>query len=83
MVCGRALEDDVISTSGVCVCCAAEHWKMTWLVDFEGYTLAKAPPIKVSLQTLHIMQVRARAAARPRRTPQPPAAPTSARQGEA
>ncbi len=35
----------------------AADGKMTWLIDFVGYTRANSPPIKVSLQVLHILQV--------------------------
>lgn len=35
---------------------AAPDGKMAWLVDFVGYTRANSPPIKVSLQTMHILQ---------------------------
>ncbi|KAK9818152.1 hypothetical protein WJX72_007873 [[Myrmecia] bisecta] len=30
--------------------------KMTWLIDFEGYTMATAPPLKVAMQTVSILQ---------------------------
>ncbi|KAK9805178.1 hypothetical protein WJX72_003803 [[Myrmecia] bisecta] len=30
--------------------------KLTWLVDFEGSTRANSPPMKVALQTIHLMQ---------------------------
>lgn len=30
---------------------------MTWLIDFVGYNSKNSPPIKVSLQVLHILQV--------------------------
>lgn len=30
--------------------------KMTWLIDYAGYTRKASPPLKVSLATLHILQ---------------------------
>lgn len=36
---------------------------MTWLIDFVGYNSKNSPPIKVSLQVLHILQVRGEGAA--------------------
>ncbi|PRW60765.1 random slug 5-like [Chlorella sorokiniana] len=34
----------------------AADGKMTWLIDFVGYNSKNSPPIKVSLQVLHILQ---------------------------
>lgn len=39
----------------------ADEWgtgdgKMAWLVDFVGYTRKNAPPIRVALHTLHVLQ---------------------------
>mmetsp|Transcript_13238 Transcript_13238/g.41861 ORF Transcript_13238/g.41861 Transcript_13238/m.41861 type:complete len:282 (+) Transcript_13238:193-1038(+) len=30
--------------------------KMTWVIDFKGYTMSKAPPMKTSIETLNILQ---------------------------
>jgi hypothetical protein len=30
--------------------------KMTWLIDFEGYSLRNAPAVRTSLGVLHILQ---------------------------
>mmetsp|Transcript_33152 Transcript_33152/g.98674 ORF Transcript_33152/g.98674 Transcript_33152/m.98674 type:complete len:293 (-) Transcript_33152:239-1117(-) len=30
--------------------------KMTWLLDFEGYSLSNAPPLKVSMYCNHVLQ---------------------------
>ena len=32
--------------------------KMTWLIDFEGYSLRNAPAVRVSMGVLNILQVR-------------------------
>lgn len=29
---------------------------MTWLLDLEGYSRKNSPPIRMALQTLHILQ---------------------------
>lgn len=34
----------------------AADGKMAWLVDFVGYSRKNSPPIRVALQTLHILQ---------------------------
>lgn len=34
----------------------AGNEKMTWLIDFEGYSMKNAPSPKVGIQTLHILQ---------------------------
>jgi hypothetical protein len=31
---------------------------MTWLLDFEGYSMRNAPAIRTSLAVLHTLQVR-------------------------
>jgi hypothetical protein len=31
--------------------------KMTWLLDFEGYSLRNAPPVRMSMGVTHILQV--------------------------
>ncbi len=31
--------------------------KMMWLVDFVGYSFMTAPPMKIAIQTVHILQV--------------------------
>ena len=31
--------------------------KMMWLVDFVGYSFMTAPPMRISIQTVHILQV--------------------------
>jgi hypothetical protein len=31
--------------------------KMMWLVDFVGYNFSTAPPARISIQTVHILQV--------------------------
>ncbi len=31
--------------------------KMMWLVDFVGYSFMTAPPVKIAIQTVHILQV--------------------------
>jgi hypothetical protein len=40
----------LLSTAGV--------GKMTWLLDFEGYSMRNAPAIRTSLAVLHTLQVR-------------------------
>lgn len=30
--------------------------KMTWLIDFEGYSYRNAPPVTLALKTLNILQ---------------------------
>ncbi|PSC75046.1 random slug 5-like [Micractinium conductrix] len=35
---------------------SAPDGKMTWLIDFVGYNSKNSPPLKVSLQVLHILQ---------------------------
>ena len=32
--------------------------KMMWLVDFVGYSFMTAPPMRISIQTVHILQVK-------------------------
>lgn len=34
----------------------AADGKMTWLLDLEGYSRKNSPPIRMALQTLHILQ---------------------------
>lgn len=29
---------------------------MTWLIDFAGYSIANAPPVRMSVQTTSILQ---------------------------
>jgi hypothetical protein len=36
---------------------AAGVGKMTWLVDFVGYSMRNAPSIRTSLEVLHALQV--------------------------
>ena len=31
--------------------------KMMWLVDFVGYSFSTAPPVRISIQTVNILQV--------------------------
>lgn len=36
---------------------ALQDGKMAWLVDFVGYSRKNAPPIKMTVHTVHILQV--------------------------
>lgn len=38
------------------LCAHAGVGKMTWLIDFVGYSYRNAPPIKLSLHALHLLQ---------------------------
>ncbi len=41
----------------VCVCvCVTGVGKMAWLLDFEGYSLANAPPMSTSIHCNSILQ---------------------------
>ena len=38
--------------------------KMMWLVDFVGYSFSTAPPVRISIQTVNILQVTGKLEAR-------------------
>jgi hypothetical protein len=46
----------VVSWIGLCWCRFAGVGKMTWLIDFEGYSMRNAPAVRTSLGVLHILQ---------------------------
>ena len=46
----------MIATYTRSMCTPTGVGKMTWLIDFEGYSYRNAPPITLALKTLNILQ---------------------------